>query len=260
MVRGPGLGGSQGCGERGGRGRWQARQRLALGRGRAGLCRPPPERDACPVPAPSPVTGLRIQRMPAEEGAKFGDPLAYPYMTVAAPSSHDTSVTRGWWESHAAQRQEFYAEVSLGGGCAGSGARGRQAGRERAGAARRCCTAAHTPPALASSPLQVLGGEGTAPETCTAGVLEHILQQHMDAPSMLAIFPLQDLLPLTARLPDCPPAQQQINEPSNPQHYWRYRLHVTLEQVAQDEDLRALLTDMLQAAQRYHGSAPSAAR
>ena len=60
----------------------------------------------CPV-----NPGLRIQRMPAEEGVKFGDPLAYPYMTVASPSSHDTSTTRGWWEHEVQQRQEFFAEV-----------------------------------------------------------------------------------------------------------------------------------------------------
>ena len=49
--------------------------------------------------------------MPAEEGVKFGDPLAYPYMTVASPSSHDTSTTRGWWEHEVLQRQEFFEEV-----------------------------------------------------------------------------------------------------------------------------------------------------
>lgn len=37
----------------------------------------------------------------------------------------------------------------------------------------------------------MLGGEGSAPAECTPGVLEHILQQHMDSPAMLAIFPLQ---------------------------------------------------------------------
>lgn len=41
------------------------------------------------------------------------------------------------------------------------------------------------------SPPQVLGGEGRAPASCTPAVLEHILQQHMDSPSMLAIFPMQ---------------------------------------------------------------------
>lgn len=72
---------------------------------------------------------------------------------------------------------------------------------------------------------------------------------------MLAIFPLQDLLPLSQRLPSRPATEEQINEPSNPRHYWRYRLHVRLEQVAADTDLRCLLADMLQAAQRYHGTA-----
>jgi len=66
----------------------------------------------------------------------------------------------------------------------------------------------------------------------------------------------QDLLPLSSRLPDVPAAMQQVNEPSNPEHYWRYRLHVSLEQIREDSDLRHLLSDMLQAAQRYHGEAP----
>jgi 4-alpha-glucanotransferase len=103
----------------------------------------------------------------------------------------------------------------------------------------------------------MLNGEGEAPAACTPAVLEHILQQHMDSPSLLAVFPLQDLLPLSPRLPDCPPERQQINDPTNPQHYWRYRLHVSLEDIAADADLRCLLADMLQAAQRYHGAAQS---
>lgn len=49
---------------------------------------------------------------------------------------------------------------------------------------------------------------------------------------------------------------QQVNEPSNPEHYWRYRLHVSLEAISEDSDLRHLLSDMLQAAQRFHGHAP----
>lgn len=110
----------------------------------------------------------------------------------------------------------------------------------------------HLPPL---PPPQMLNGEGEAPAACTAAVLEHIVQQHMDSPSLLAVFPLQDLLPLSPRLPDCPPERQQINDPTNPQHYWRYRLHVSLEDIAADADLRCLLADMLQAAQRYHGPA-----
>ncbi|PSC73748.1 4-alpha-glucanotransferase DPE2 [Micractinium conductrix] len=156
------------------------------------------------------LIGLRIQRMPAEEGASFGDPLSYPYMTVASPASHDTNTTRGWWEGDAARRQEFYEEM--------------------------------------------LAGDGTAPEQCTSAVLEHILQQHMDSPSLLAIFPLQDLLPLSPCLPYLAPDEEQINDPTNPRHYWRYRLHVATEDVQADDELHCLIADMLQAAQRYHGA------
>ena len=42
--------------------------------------------------------GLRIQRMGGADGAAFGDPATYPYMTVASPSCHDVSNLRAWWE------------------------------------------------------------------------------------------------------------------------------------------------------------------
>jgi len=57
--------------------------------------------------------GLRIQRMPSEAGQEFGDPAAYPYMTVASPSCHDTSTTRAWWEQDAGRRERFYDQARL---------------------------------------------------------------------------------------------------------------------------------------------------
>jgi hypothetical protein len=42
-----------------------------------------------------------------------------------------------------------------------------------------------------------------------------------------------------------PAAEETINDPNNPRHYWRYRIHYTLEDVLEDEplisDLQALL-------------------
>jgi 4-alpha-glucanotransferase len=55
--------------------------------------------------------GLRIQRMPSEAGAEFGDPAGYPYMCVASPSCHDTSTTRAWYEEEPGRRQRFYTDV-----------------------------------------------------------------------------------------------------------------------------------------------------
>lgn len=56
-----------------------------------------------------------------------------------------------------------------------------------------------------------------------------ILFQHLASPSMLAIFPIQDFF---AAIPDLrvqDPDSEKINDPSNPSHYWRYRIHVSLE-------------------------------
>jgi len=49
--------------------------------------------------------------MPSEAGQEFGDPAAYPYMTVASPSCHDTSTTRAWWEQDAGRRERFYDQA-----------------------------------------------------------------------------------------------------------------------------------------------------
>lgn len=39
--------------------------------------------------------------------------------------------------------------------------------------------------------MQVLGRQGTPPAECTPEIMREIMKQHLDAPSMWAIFPLQ---------------------------------------------------------------------
>lgn len=46
-------------------------------------------------------------------------------------------------------------------------------------------------PHLPPSALQVLGGEGPAPASCTPEIMRAIAQQHVDSPAVLAIFPIQ---------------------------------------------------------------------
>jgi 4-alpha-glucanotransferase len=55
---------------------------------------------------------LRIQRMPAEPASVFGVTAAYPYLSVAATSSHDMSTIRGWWEeADRAVVQIYYSQI-----------------------------------------------------------------------------------------------------------------------------------------------------
>ena len=62
------------------------------------------------------------------------------------------------------------------------------------------------------------------PEQCA-----EYIDAHLHSPAMLTILPLQDWLSTDAKLRRPDPTEEQINIPSNPRHYWRYRMHLTLE-------------------------------
>jgi 4-alpha-glucanotransferase len=80
--------------------------------------------------------------------------------------------------------------------------------------------------------------------------VEAINQQHLDAPSIWAVFPIQDLVGMDNRLRRKNAAEEQINEPSNPQHYWRFRFHLPLEQLLKERDLNRKIQKMVQASGR----------
>ena len=94
--------------------------------------------------------------------------------------------------------------------------------------------------------LRALAVDDTpAPETCTPDVAAAILQEHLHSPAVLAIFPIQDLMALSAALASRPADEETINDPTNHEHYWRYRMHVRMEEVAADEELTAKLQAFL---------------
>ena len=53
---------------------------------------------------------------------------------------------------------------------------------------------------------------------------------------MLCLLSLQDWLSIDEhlRLPD--QNAERINIPANPRHYWRYRMHLTIEQLQAEDD------------------------
>ena len=48
------------------------------------------------------------------------------------------------------------------------------------------------------------------------------------------------------------PADERINIPAVPRHYWRYRMHCTLETLVADDKLNAHLRTLVGAASRNH--------
>ena len=48
---------------------------------------------------------------------------------------------------------------------------------------------------------------------------------------MWAIFQLQDYLGVDESIRRSDPNEERINVPANPKHYWRYRMHLSLEEL-----------------------------
>lgn len=92
---------------------------------------------------------------------------------------------------------------------------------------------------------QELGHAGTAPPTCDPGLSREIVLQHLASPAMWSIFQLQDLLGTDPGLHHPKPAEERINIPANPGHYWRYRLHLPLEQLLRAEPFNTALREAI---------------
>lgn len=82
---------------------------------------------------------------------------------------------------------------------------------------------------------QVLGEPGEAPYFAEPWICSKIMNLMVKSPSMLSINPLQDWLATDGAIRRQDPREEQINDPSNPHHYWRYRMHLTLGELLADD-------------------------
>ncbi len=147
------------------------------------------------------IMSLEIQRMPKETNSKFGDPQKYPYLSVAATGTHDTSTLREWWEEDRIYAQHFFNNF--------------------------------------------LGETGVAPEHCNEDICRKIIKKHLESESMFTILPLQDWLSLSLHLKRENPFEERINIPSDPNHYWRYRMHINIEDIIADSEFTSSISDMI---------------
>ena len=69
------------------------------------------------------------------------------------------------------------------------------------------------------------------------------------------VFPIQDLLGMSGALRRPRPQDEQINDPANPRHYWRYRMHISLEDLIEHEGFNHVLHGMIKASGRDTGRA-----
>jgi len=82
-----------------------------------------------------------------------------------------------------------------------------------------------------------MGWWGEAPKEMTPEIAEFIINQHMYSPAMWTILPLQDWLAIDGKVRLKDQHAERINVPSNPRHFWCYRMHISLEQLLKEKKL-----------------------
>ena len=88
---------------------------------------------------------------------------------------------------------------------------------------------------------QVLGAWGDAPYFCEPWICEQVIAMHLKSPAMLTILPLQDWVAMDGELRRENPNEERINVPANSRHYWRYRMHITLEELLKADNLNKMI-------------------
>ena len=81
--------------------------------------------------------------------------------------------------------------------------------------------------------VTMLQKQGHAPEHLPAHLAEEIIARHLYCPSMLCMLSLQDWLSMDGELRSKNPREERINVPSDAYNRWKYRMHLTIEELLQ---------------------------
>lgn len=98
----------------------------------------------------------------------------------------------------------------------------------------------------------MLGHYGTAPTVATPDLCEEVVRNHLKSNSILCILSLQDWLSIDGKWRNPNVQEERINVPANPRNYWRYRMHLTLEQLMKAAELNDKIRELI----KYTGRAP----
>ena len=73
--------------------------------------------------------------------------------------------------------------------------------------------------------------------------------------NVLAIFPIQDWVALDAAFRRADRSEERINQPADPRHKWRFRLHFNLEELSGRGKLNAEIEGLIKDSTRYYKEA-----
>lgn len=86
---------------------------------------------------------------------------------------------------------------------------------------------------------------GPAPHPLPGWLAKDIIWKQLTCPSMLCILSLQDWLSIDEKLRLSDPDGERINIPAIAHHYWRYRMHITIEQLMSEKVYNDKIKEMI---------------
>ncbi len=92
---------------------------------------------------------------------------------------------------------------------------------------------------------QVLKKDGDAPRELSAVLCQEIIRQHLQSPSMLCLISFQNWLSMDENLRFPNPSEERINIPANAHHYWRYRMHLNIEELLDAAELNDRIRSLI---------------
>ena len=91
----------------------------------------------------------------------------------------------------------------------------------------------------------MLHRDGAAPHPLPGWLAREIICNNLTSPSMLCILSIQDWLAIDEQLRLADADAERINIPANPKHYWRYRMHVSIEDLLSNNDFTSNIKELI---------------
>ena len=87
--------------------------------------------------------------------------------------------------------------------------------------------------------------EGNAPHPLPGWLARDVVSRQLASPSMLCVLSIQDWLAMDERIRLDDADAERINIPANPRHYWRYRMHISLENLMADKSFTENIRNLI---------------
>jgi 4-alpha-glucanotransferase len=98
--------------------------------------------------------------------------------------------------------------------------------------------------------VTMLQKQGRAPEQLPAHLAEEIIARHLYCPSMICLLSLQDWLAMDGELRSKNPREERINVPSDAYNRWKYRMHLTIDDLLAATKYNHKVRTMIQRSKR----------